>query len=108
MNEEWLQASGACLAAPEQTLPTLSDEDGGENLLGDQDGIETSERREKLNLLKCKRCRDARKKVWIEKFPGRERWLKITSAVRIAFGHKKVKSVFLKGWSLYVHVQSRH
>ncbi|PMD13389.1 hypothetical protein NA56DRAFT_612283 [Hyaloscypha hepaticicola] len=72
MNEEWLQASGACLAAPEQTLPTLSDEGGGENLLGDQGGIETSERREKLNLLKCKRCRDARKKcranhVWPQK-----------------------------------------
>jgi hypothetical protein len=49
MNEEWLQA--------------CSDENGGEDLLGDNDGIETSERREKLNVLKCKRCRDARKKV---------------------------------------------
>ncbi len=58
MNEEWLQA-------PAPTLPNLtrSHEDGGANLLGDNDGMETSERRTKLNILKNKRCSDARKKV---------------------------------------------
>jgi hypothetical protein len=66
MSEERLPASGVCIAALAPILPTRSDEDGGENLLSDNDGIEMSERREKLNLLKCKRCRDARKKVIVE------------------------------------------
>jgi hypothetical protein len=47
------------------TLPTRTHDDGeagADDVEGERQ--EGSEKRQKLNLWKCKQCRDARKKVW--------------------------------------------
>jgi hypothetical protein len=54
----------AGLTAPPLTLPTRTHDDTEAGVDGeDGERQEGSEKRQKLNLWKCKQCRDARKKV---------------------------------------------
>jgi hypothetical protein len=45
------------------TLPSRNLDNADDAYASDEDGQEGSGKRRKLNLLKCKQCRDARKKV---------------------------------------------
>jgi hypothetical protein len=56
------QLAGDAQAQPQVTLPTRNHDDV-DNPSDGQGNNEGSEKRRKLNLLKCKQCRDARKKV---------------------------------------------
>ena len=56
------QLTGDAQPQPQVTLPTRNHDDI-DNASDGQGNIEGGEKRRKLNLLKCKQCRDARKKV---------------------------------------------
>jgi hypothetical protein len=56
------QLTGDAQPQPQVTLPTRN-HDEIDNASDGQGNIEGGEKRRKLNLLKCKQCRDARKKV---------------------------------------------
>jgi hypothetical protein len=56
------QLTGDAQPQPQVTLPTRNHDDI-DNASDGQGNNEGGEKRRKLNLLKCKQCRDARKKV---------------------------------------------
>jgi hypothetical protein len=57
-----LTADAQAQAQAQVTLPTRNHDDA-DNPSDGQGNNEAGEKRRKLNLLKCKQCRDARKKV---------------------------------------------